>query len=406
MPRDIVTDLVGIEGYEVVDAEYHEYLDPATAIIKLKKEDDSGPWICSQCGQLVDTAYDQKRYQILDLPYGKWKRVYLDVPKVRVDCPDCGIHQEALEFVQWRRGYTRRLKREVALACRKLRCLVEIAGTYNLSPHQVKSIDLEYLVNELPQPDYSQVRLIGVDEFSLKKGHEYATRVVDLQTRETLWIGKERKSATLEAFYKEFEEKGGDLSQIKAVCIDDWSPYRSATEKWVSHARIVQDPFHLISRMNDVIDAVRNRCRRESAGEKKKLLKRTKRLCLKAPEDLDEKGQDRLDRIFTAHPRLGKVHRLREDLRRLWEQSNEKEGQKWLESWLHQAINSGIEELADYARKLAKKKHEIAAGCAYGLNTSIVEGLNNTTKALKRVAFGFHDHEYFFLKIRALSLGG
>jgi transposase len=62
--------------------------------------------------------------------------------------------------------------------------------------------------------------------------------------------------------------------------------------------------------------------------------------------------------------------------------------------------------LKEYAQKLLKRKEEIVAGCTYRLNTSIVEGLNNTTKVLKRIAFGFHDHEYFFLKIRALSLGG
>lgn len=390
----------------MTNAEYHEWMEPATAVLELEASDDEGPWICGECGQLVDTAYDRDRYSVLDLPYGQWKRVYLDVPKVRVDCPDCGVHQQALEFVEWRRGYTKRLKRTVIRACRKLRCLEEIAGTYQLSPYQVKQMDWEYLTQELPAPDYESVRWIGVDEFSLKKGHVYATRVVDLETRETLWVGKDRKSDTLEAFYEEFDANGGDLKQIEAVCIDDWRPYRSASETYVSHAQIVQDPFHLISRMNDVIDRVRNRCKRHSTGDDEELLKRTKRLCLKAPEDLDENGKDRLERIFEAHPDLGMAHMLREDLRRLWDQPDNEHGLDWLERWLENAFESGIDELAEYARKLAKKKHEIAAGCAFGLNTSIVEGLNNTTKALKRVAFGFHDHEYFFLKIRALSLGG
>lgn len=406
MPGEIVTELVGLDGYEVADAEYYEWLEPSTAVLRLESTNDDGPWICGDCGQLVDTAYDRTRYPILDLPYGKWKRVYLDVPKVRVNCPDCGVHQQALEFVEWRRGYTNRLKREVQQACRSLRSLVEIAGCYGLSPYQVKTIDRAYLSEELPDPDYDSVRWIGVDEFSLKKNHHYATRVVDLDTRETLWIGEHRTSATLGAFYEEFKAQGGDLNQIEAVCIDDWRPYRSATETHVPHAQIVQDPFHLIRRMNDVIDAVRTRCRREATGDPKDLLKRTKRLCLKAPEELNEAGKDRLERIFGAHPELGTVHMFREDLRRLWDQPNEREGRQWLEHWLHRALESGIEELAECARKLKKKQQEIAAGCSYGLNTSIVEGLNNTTKALKRVAFGFHDHEYFFLKIRALSLGG
>ena len=405
MQDDIITKLVGIEGYKVVDAKYYEFLTPATAKLKLESTNE-GPWVCSECGQLVDTKYDTQRYNILDLPYGKWERVYLDVPKVRVDCPDCGVRQEALDWVQWRRGYTNRLKTEVGWACRKLRSLVEIAGSYNLSPYQVKQIDLDYLYNQLPEPNYEDVRFIGIDEFSLKKGHIYATRVVDLETRKTLWIGKDRKASTLEAFYDEFEASGGNLKQIEAVCIDDWSPYRSATEKRVGHAQIVQDPFHLISRMNDVIDAVRNRCRREASGEKKEILKWTKRLCLKAPEELDKSGQKRMNKIMREHPELGLTHMMRDDLRNLWDCSDEKSGEKWLDEWFQRAFSSGIEELKEYAQKLLKRKEEIVAGCTYRLNTSIVEGLNNTTKVLKRIAFGFHDHEYFFLKIRALSLGG
>ncbi len=39
------------------------------------------------------------------------------------------------------------------------------------------------------------------------------------------------------------------------------------------------------------------------------------------------------------------------------------------------------------------------------LNTSVVEGINNTIKVLKRRAYGYRDEEYFFLKIRAAFPG-
>jgi transposase len=34
------------------------------------------------------------------------------------------------------------------------------------------------------------------------------------------------------------------------------------------------------------------------------------------------------------------------------------------------------------------------------LNTSVLEGINNTIKVIKRRAYGYRDQEYFFLKIR------
>ena len=50
----------------VVGAEYYEFLDPATAKLKLETTNE-GPWICSECGQLVESKYDTQRYNILDL---------------------------------------------------------------------------------------------------------------------------------------------------------------------------------------------------------------------------------------------------------------------------------------------------------------------------------------------------
>jgi transposase len=49
--------------------------------------------------------------------------------------------------------------------------------------------------------------------------------------------------------------------------------------------------------------------------------------------------------------------------------------------------------------------HGIVSRCRHRLNTSVVEGINNTIKVIKRRAYGYRDQEYFFLKIRAAFPG-
>ncbi|MBP3072648.1 transposase, partial [Acinetobacter baumannii] len=39
------------------------------------------------------------------------------------------------------------------------------------------------------------------------------------------------------------------------------------------------------------------------------------------------------------------------------------------------------------------------------LNTSVLEGMNNRIKVIKRMAYGYRDTDYFFLKIRAAFPG-
>jgi len=41
------------------------------------------------------------------------------------------------------------------------------------------------------------------------------------------------------------------------------------------------------------------------------------------------------------------------------------------------------------------------ASAIYHLNTSVLEGMNNRIKVIKRMAYGYRDNEYFFLKIKA-----
>ena len=58
-----------------------------------------------------------------------------------------------------------------------------------------------------------------------------------------------------------------------------------------------------------------------------------------------------------------------------------------------------------FAEKLIKRIDGILAHCRWKLNTSVVEGVNNKIKVLKRIAYGYRDEDYFFLKIRAAFPG-
>ena len=68
--------------------------------------------------------------------------------------------------------------------------------------------------------------------------------------------------------------------------------------------------------------------------------------------------------------------------------------------WLNRAEGSGIKPLVAFARKLQPYLPGILAHCRWPLHTSLLEGINNKIKVIKRMAYGFRDDQYFFLKIR------
>lgn len=66
---------------------------------------------------------------------------------------------------------------------------------------------------------------------------------------------------------------------------------------------------------------------------------------------------------------------------------------------------SGLKPLMEFERRLTRRINGILSHCRWPLNTSVLEGMNNKIKVLKRIAYGYRDEAYFFLKIRAAFPG-
>ena len=96
---------------------------------------------------------------------------------------------------------------------------------------------------------------------------------------------------------------------------------------------------------------------------------------------------------------------LKDDLKELWSYRHAGYAARAWRSWYRQAMRSRIAPLKRFARKLKPYLPGILGHCRYPLDTSLLEGINNKIKVIKRMAYGFRDDAYFFLKIRAAFPG-
>jgi hypothetical protein len=62
-----------------------------------------------------------------------------------------------------------------------------------------------------------------------------------------------------------------------------------------------------------------------------------------------------------------------------------------------QALPDGLYNAERMLKRVASARHR--------LNISVLEGMNNRIKVIKRMAYGYRDSAYFFLKIRAAFPG-
>lgn len=128
-------------------------------------------------------------------------------------------------------------------------------------------------------------------------------------------------------------------------------------------------------------------------------MKSSRWLLLRNRDNLSPQQGVQLSELLAANQSLLAVHLLRDSLKRLWRYRRQGWAEKAWAQWYQQARDSGIGALKRFADKLKPHLHGILSRCRYPLDTSVVEGINNTIKVIKRRAYGYRDQDYFFLKI-------
>jgi transposase len=137
-----------------------------------------------------------------------------------------------------------------------------------------------------------------------------------------------------------------------------------------------------------------------------RVLKGTRWLLLKNPENLKEQTNERqrLETALELNKPLATTYYMKEDLRQLWNQKNQTKAKSFLNDWIKRAKSSEIKMLIDFADTLKNHENGILAYYQYPISTGPLEGTNNKIKTLQRQAYGFRDRHFFKLKIYALHL--
>lgn len=84
----------------------------------------------------------------------------------------------------------------------------------------------------------------------------------------------------------------------------------------------------------------------------------------------------------------------------IFQSTSKEEAEKLWDAWYKLASESNVKEITKFAETQNENyKDGITNAGIYHIGTSVLEGINNKIKVIKRVAFGFRDFDYFFLRI-------
>ncbi len=292
---------------------------------------------------------------------------------------------------------TARLARAIHELC-KIATVSEVARKFSLGWKTVKAIDKRCLEEEYGNPCYDDLRLLAVDEIALKKGHRYMTVVLNYETGEVIWLGKDRKAETLKKFFSGLTKK--QAASIEAVAMDMWDPFIKAVRECLPQAKHVFDLYHVVAAFGRVIDRVRIAEHKNASEQDKRLFKGSKYLLLRNRANIRKRSHRRqLQQLCAINETISTLLILKDKLKHLWSYVNPTWARKALHDWIQMAYTIDHPMVRGFCRRLLRHLFGIANHCTHAIHTSKIEGANNKIKVIKRKAYGYHDEKYFSLKV-------
>lgn len=355
---------------------------------------------CTACGDPM--RLNRKTPQsALDLPLGCASVVLLRYEAVQGFCTRCHHYQTVrpLEIVEHHRA-TLRLLRHVSLLCRWLPAL-QVCQVLPITPATAWRYDRFILQTELPAPNLDGLEAIIIDEKHLGRGG-FITLVLNARNGELLYLAEGRGQEALAGFFARLsaEQKAG----ILAVALDRSGAYRAAVNHHLPAADIVLDKFHLIANYHEVIDQVRRRTYREADAGARSFIKGQRYNLFRNPQNLSATGRKELKELLAANQELHLVYLLKDYLKQVWTYTYRRCAEKTLLGWIDLALESGVRELARFAKGLAEAKDQILSFCKHRITSAKIEAFNNIVSRVIHKACGVSNLDYLFLKLRQESL--
>ncbi|WP_075980617.1 ISL3 family transposase [Bacillus massilinigeriensis] len=367
-------------------------------VVQIHVEMELKVHLCPRCQKKTIKVHD---YRIQKIQHLKWfeRKTHLFYRRRRYVC-ECGKRfSENNPFVKRYQRTSIEWNQVISIRSIKGKTFKETAENYGSSTttvvrrfDQISKSEI-HPVKELPP-------VIAIDEYKGDTSEgKFQLIVANPITKEPIDILPNRNKKTIKQYLK---AHGGNVQ----VVIMDMSPsFKAAVQEALGRPVIIADHFHFCRYIYWALDGVRRRVQKDFHSYDRKKCKRMRHIFYKANERLTEEERWYLDRYLKMSDELRKAYELKEAYRAWFLHAKEiGEDQiytvkKELKEFYKMVEDTGIKEMCQAVKTFKNWQIEILNSFVYKYSNGFLEGINNSTKVLKRNAFGFKNYERFRAKI-------
>ena len=376
---------------DVIIEQVKEQMGRIVLYISLPKKEHT----CPACGQKTSKVHDYRMQKIKHL---KWfERFTILFYKRRRYACTCGKRfSENTSFVDRYQRFSKEWNQVVQIRSVKAKTFKEAAEILGTSSTTVIR-RFKQLVKTLPS-GVQLPRAIAIDEYKADTdAGKYQLIIADAETHAPIDILPNRRKETIKQY---LQENGAN---VEIVVMDMNPSFKAAVNKALNRPVIVADRFHYCRYIHWAVDEVRRKVQKEWHTYDRKKVKKMRYVLHKSPEALTLEERWYLKRYTDMSPELKEAYELKE-LYKKWQNDSRKEMNISVVKAGLEAFYRKVEETQNPAFLKAIKTFknwqvEILNSYAFGYSNGFLEGINNTSKVIKRNAYGFRKFEHFKAKI-------
>jgi transposase len=269
---------------------------------------------CPHCGaahaKVHDIVDDDRTWRHLNF----WQyTTYLHARHPRVKCDLCGKIRTVI--VDWSRqssGFTWFFEAEVVELMKEMpvAAVARKVGEHDTRLWRVFHYYVDRAMNHL---DFSNTSRMAIDETSSRRGHEYGSLFVDIDTKTVMFATEGKSSQVLKDFSVFLQEKEINPENITEVCCDMSPAFIKGVESEFPKAKITFDKFHVMKLVNEALDQVRRLEQIEQPA-----LKKTRFIWLKNQKNLNSEQHETMLKLKDTNLKTARAYRIKLSLQDMW----------------------------------------------------------------------------------------
>jgi transposase len=285
---------------------------------------------CPECGRAcsIHDCAPERTWRHLD-PMQFTTQVRARVP--RAACPAHGVKTMAVPWAAPQGRFTLLFERFAVDVLLASGSVSQACQLLDIGWETAQAIMDRAVARGLEQRQLDELKHLGMDEKSFKRGQSYISRLTDLDESRVLDVVEERTTAAADRLWETLtpEQKQG----VEAVELDMWEPFIQTAQRQVPNADVVHDKFHISKYLGEAVDKVRCQEHKELLAQGDETLKSTRQLWLYNPENFSSAQAEEFAQLKDLHLKVARAWAAKELFSKFWEYQEVGLARRFFKDW-------------------------------------------------------------------------